>query len=123
MILNVAVAGSAEAPAPLVWHQHFKIPPRATCRGGCACRPIKASIKFLVERLRDDALLGALCVDAPSDFDAICGSKNEADFGFQIRSIWGPKIGSIWGPKMGSNLDPIWSPGRSPHDLMGTLSH
>ena len=73
------------------------------CRGGCACRPIKAYIKFLVERLREDALLGELCEDAPSEFAAVCGSQMDEI----LASIWGFKIGSIWGPKTGSNLDSI----------------
>ena len=79
-------------------------------RGGCACRPIKAYIKFLVERLREDALLGELCEDAPSEFAAICGSKMDEI----LASIWGPKIGSIWGPKTGSNLDSILEPRLGP---------
>ena len=66
----------------------------STSRGGCACRPITADIKFLVERLREDALLGELCEDAPSEFAAICGSKMDEI----LASIWGPRIGSIWGP-------------------------
>ena len=86
-------------------------------RGGCACRPIKAYIKFLAERLREDALLGELCEDAPSEFAAICGSKMDVI----LASIWGPKIGSIWGPKTGSNLDPILEPRLGPPRLL-TLS-
>ena len=88
-------------------------------RGGCACRPIKAYIKFLVERLREDALLGELCEDAPSEFAAICGSKMDE----MLASIWGPKIGSIWGPKTGSNLDSILEPRLGPHGLTRTSLH